>query len=55
VLARSVWPSVAAVAGDQGARAVFAAHPEWVREVAMPGAPLADIDDRADYRRAVGG
>jgi molybdenum cofactor cytidylyltransferase len=55
VLARSVWPALAGVTGDHGARAVLAAHPEWVRELAMPGAPLADIDDRADYRRAGGG
>jgi molybdenum cofactor cytidylyltransferase len=55
VLARSVWASVATITGDRGARALFETHPEWVREVAMPGAPLADIDDRADYRRAVGG
>lgn len=55
VLARAVWPALAAVTGDRGARAIFETHPEWVRELAMAGPPLADIDDRADYRRVAGG
>ena len=55
VLARRVWPAVAALRGDAGARALFAAHPEWVRELVIAGDPPADIDDLRDYRRAVGG
>ncbi len=55
VLARAVWPALARVTGDRGARALFDEHPEWIRELAMHGEPPADIDDRADYRRAAGG
>jgi molybdenum cofactor cytidylyltransferase len=54
-LGRAVWPDVAALTGDQGARELFARHPEWVHELAMDGEPPADIDDPDDYRRAVGG
>ncbi len=54
-LGRSVWPALSAVTGDQGARALFASHPEWLHELAMDGDPPVDIDDPDDYRRAVGG
>lgn len=54
-LGRRVWSEVAALTGDQGARALCASHPEWVHELAMDGDPLPDIDDPDDYRRAVGG
>jgi molybdenum cofactor cytidylyltransferase len=53
VLARRLWPALAALGGDQGARALFDAHPEWLREVAVPGTPPADIDDGEDYRRVL--
>ena len=55
VLARTVWPAVAALSGDSGAREIFTRHPEWVRELPMTGAPFPDIDDRAAYGRATGG
>ncbi len=55
VLGRAVWPAVAALSGDRGARDLFTRHPEWVRELPMAGAPLMDIDDRTAYRRATGG
>lgn len=51
VLARRLWPVLAGLSGDQGARAIFAAHPEWLREVAIAGEPPPDIDDLEDYRR----
>ncbi len=54
-LGRAVWPEVAALTGDEGARALCARHPAWVHELAMDGEPLPDIDDPDDYRRAVGG
>ncbi len=55
VLARAVWPAVAALSGDQGARVLLEQHPEWVHELPMAGPPLADIDDRAEYLRVTGG
>jgi molybdenum cofactor cytidylyltransferase len=54
LLARRIWPEVAALAGDTGARALFAAHPDWLLEVPLPGKPPADIDTPMDHRRAVG-
>jgi CTP:molybdopterin cytidylyltransferase MocA len=39
--------------GDDGARAVLAAHPEWLFEVPIAGAPPRDIDDPDDYRQAL--
>jgi molybdenum cofactor cytidylyltransferase len=55
VLARTVWPAVALLSGDRGARTLFATHPEWVQELPMAGDPPADIDDHEDYQRAGGG
>jgi molybdenum cofactor cytidylyltransferase len=56
VLARRIWSEVAALGGDQGARTLFDAHPEWLRELPMAGDPPRDIDHPADYRRvALGG
>jgi molybdenum cofactor cytidylyltransferase len=52
VLGRAAWPALATLRGDHGARALFDAHPEWVRPVAMTGMPPADVDDDEDYRRA---
>ena len=45
-LARSVWPLLH-TAGDEGARSLIAAHPEWVCEVDVAGDPF-DIDTVAD-------
>ena len=55
VLGRALWPAAAGLAGDQGARTLFAAHPEWLREVELAGPPPLDVDDEDDYRRAVTG
>jgi molybdenum cofactor cytidylyltransferase len=55
VLGRVAFPAAALLRGDQGARALFVAHPEWLREVVMDGAPPLDVDDAEDYRRAVEG
>jgi len=52
-LAREVWPEAGCLAGDEGARALIAAHPEWLTEVALGGKPPADIDTGEDYERAV--
>lgn len=55
VLGRVLWPAAARLDGDRGARALFAAHPEWLREVELEGPPPLDVDDEDDYRRTVEG
>src|SRR6185295_111200 len=47
-LARSVWEAVEGLRGDQGARALLAAHPEWLLEVPIEGAPPGDLDTWED-------
>ena len=51
VLARRLWPAVAALTGDHGARTLFATHPEWLDVLPMPGDPPVDVDDPAGYQR----
>jgi molybdenum cofactor cytidylyltransferase len=53
VIARALWPELMRLEGDEGARGIFTAHPEWLREIPMPGLPPSDLDDASDYRRAV--
>jgi 4-nitrophenyl phosphatase len=52
LFSRSLFPELAAVAGDVGGRVVIARHPDAVAtmEVAEPDT-LADIDTPADYER----
>ena len=46
---RSLWPRlIAGLEGDQGARNLFLAHPEWVEEVLVAGTPPRDIDTQED-------
>lgn len=52
-LARRIWPEIDQLQGDEGARSLITRHPEWLTEVAVAGAPPADIDTREDYERAV--
>ncbi len=54
-LARRTWPEVEQLRGDQGARALLRAHPEWLLEVRVAEEPPGDIDTWDDYRRAVDG
>ncbi len=51
--ARAVWPALAALGGDEGARALLRAHPEWLVEAPIEGDPPPDVDTAADYRDAV--
>ncbi len=53
VLGRRWWPDAARLCGDEGARALFAARPDWLREVVLEGPPPGDVDDADDYRRTV--
>lgn len=52
-LARRIWPEVEKLRGDQGARALVAARPEWLLEVPVDYEPPADVDTWEDYQRAV--
>ena len=51
VLARNVWPALEALHGDEGARTVLTAHPEWLTSIHIDGSTPADIDTPADYER----
>jgi len=53
-LARAVWPHVEVLRGDQGARTLLAAHPEWLIELPFAGEAPRDIDTRDDYVDALG-
>lgn len=50
-LARRIWAEVDHLRGDQGARGIIAAHPEWLLEVPVDGEPPGDVDTWDDYRR----
>jgi molybdenum cofactor cytidylyltransferase len=52
-LARRIWPEVEKLRGDQGARALVSARPEWLLEVPVDYEPPADVDTWEDYQRAV--
>jgi len=52
LLARSVWADVVSeAAGDEGARSVLAARPQWRALVEVGGRPPEDIDTETDYER----
>lgn len=52
LLDRWLWPRlVAGLEGDQGARNLFLAHPEWVEEVTIGEDAPRDIDTREDLHR----
>jgi molybdenum cofactor cytidylyltransferase len=52
LLARRIWPEVEKLEGDQGARTLIAAHPQWVSEILIEGEPPVDIDTAEDHQRA---
>ena len=45
---RSLWPRLMSLEGDEGARRLFQAHPEWVEEVWTDHLPPRDVDTEAD-------
>ena len=51
LLDRAVWPQVERATGDQGARDVLQANPEWRSLVEVAGMPPDDIDTEEDYER----
>ena len=55
LLGRSLWPSVAALSGEQGARELFAADPSLLLELELDGPPPPDIDSPEDYLAALAG
>lgn len=55
LFARSVWPELMAVTGDQGAREVIKAHRDWVHRVPIDAEVPPDLDTEEDYRRLAGG
>jgi len=54
-LARRIWPQLDQLSGDQGARALLADRPDWLRAVPVEGARPPDIDTWEDYQRVVSG
>ena len=46
---RSLWPEIERGVGDEGARGILAAHPEWQTFIDVGGTPPRDIDTEEDY------
>src|SRR5581483_8864091 len=51
LLAREVWREAMDIEGDLGARALIAAHPDWVQEVVINEDAPPDVDTPADLAR----
>ena len=49
VVERSLWPRLMSLEGDEGAKRLLQAHPDWVHEVWFEQRPPRDIDTRADF------
>lgn len=45
---RSMWARVMSLEGDEGAKRLWQAHPEWVNEVWFPETAPRDVDTEAD-------
>lgn len=48
VVDRSLWARLMSLEGDEGARRLWKAHPEWVNEVWFSGSGPRDVDTEAD-------
>ena len=48
LVARRLWSRLMSLSGDEGARRLLTAHPEWVEEVLFDLMPPRDIDTKAD-------
>lgn len=45
---RAIWSRLMSLEGDQGAKKLLQAHPDWVREVWFEQLPPRDVDTRSD-------
>jgi molybdenum cofactor cytidylyltransferase len=45
---RSLWPRLISLSGDEGAKRILKAHPEWVEEVWVESLPPRDVDTSSD-------
>lgn len=45
---RSLWPRLMSLDGDEGAKRLWQAHPEWVNEVWFADVPPRDVDTEND-------
>ncbi len=48
VVDRSLWPRLMSLEGDEGARRLWQAHPEWVNEVWFSDPGPRDVDTETD-------
>ncbi len=48
VVDRSLWARLMSLEGDEGARRLWQAHPEWVNEVWVSESAPRDVDTQAD-------
>jgi molybdenum cofactor cytidylyltransferase len=48
LVSRELWPRLMSLTGDEGARRLLQAHPEWVEEVWIESLPPRDIDTQRD-------
>lgn len=48
LVSRDLWPRLMSLSGDEGARRLLTAHPEWVEEVWIEAYPPRDIDTQRD-------
>ena len=48
IVERSLWPRLMSLEGDEGAKRLWQAHPEWINEVWFPETGPRDVDTEAD-------
>ena len=48
LVSRDLWPRLMSLSGDEGARRLLTAHPEWVEEVWIEAYPPRDVDTQRD-------
>jgi len=48
IVTRTLWPRLMSLDGDEGAKRLLQAHPEWVEEVWFEQRPPRDVDTERD-------